>query len=49
MPILDTSDLVGRYFILNKEYGKPLRARIAKALDDYDEDLDRYSSLMKFV
>ena len=49
MPILDPSDLVGRTFLLNKEGGQRLRARIVKALDDYEGELRRDSSRMRFV
>ena len=49
MPILDPSNLVGRTFLLNKEGGQRLRARIVKALDDYEGELSRDSSRMRFV
>ena len=49
MPVIDPDDLVGRTFLLNKEDGQRLRARIVKALDDFEGDLARDSSRLKFV
>ena len=48
MLILDPRDLVWRSFLLKKKDGKSLRERIVKSLDDYDGDLARHSSRMKF-
>ena len=49
MPVVDPDDLVGRTFLLNKEDGQCLRARIVKALDDCEGDLAQDSSRLKFV
>ena len=49
MPILDPNDLVGRTFLIPQEDGQRLRARIVKAIDDYEGDLQRDSSRMKFI
>ena len=49
IPILDPSDLVGRTFLLDKEDGQHIRARIVKAIDDYEGDIARDSSCLKFV
>ena len=49
LPIIDPSDLVGRTFLLDKEDGQRLRARVVKAIDDYEGDLARDSSRLKFV
>ena len=49
LPILDPSNLVGRTFLLDKEDGQCLRARIVKAIDDCEGDLARDSSRLKFV
>ena len=49
MPVVDTNDIVGRTLFLNKECGQRLRARIIKALDDFDGDLARHSSRLKFI
>ena len=48
MHILDPIDLVGRAFLLNKDDGQRLRARIVKALDEYYVDLARDSSRIIF-
>lgn len=48
-PILRPSDLVGRTFLLNKESGQHLRARIVKALDDCEGDLSRDSLRLHFI
>ena len=39
MPIIDPNDLVGRTFLILQEDGQRLRARIVKAIDDYEGDL----------
>ena len=50
MPIIDTSDLVGRTFLTPaNEDGQRLRARIVKAVDDYEDDNLKDSSHRKFV
>ena len=49
MPILEPNDLVGRTFIIPQEDGQRLRARIVKAIDDYDEKLQRESTRLKFI
>ena len=49
MSILDPNDLVGRTFIILQEDGQRLRAMIVKAIDDYEGDLQRDSSRMKFI
>ena len=49
LPILDSSDLVGRTFLAHKEDGQRLRARIVRALNDYKGDLARDSSHLKFT
>lgn len=41
MPILDSSNLVGRTFLFNKEGGKRLRANIVQTIDDCKSDLAR--------
>ena len=41
MPIIDPNDLVGRTFLLTQEHVQRLRARIVKALDYYEGDLQR--------
>ena len=49
MPFIDPDDLVGMTFLLNKEDGQRLRARIVKALDDFEGDLSRDSYRLKIV
>ena len=49
MPVVDPNDLVGRTFLPNKQGGQRLRARIFKALYDFEVSLDRDSSRLKFV
>jgi hypothetical protein len=49
MLVIDTDDLVGRTFLLNKEDRQRLRARIVKAFDDFEDDLARDSSSLTFV
>ena len=39
MPILDPNDLVGRTYLISKEDGQRIRARIIKAVDNYDGKL----------
>ena len=50
IPILDTSDLLGRTFLIpaNKDR-QCLRERITKAIDDYEEEYAKESSRLKFV
>ena len=48
MPVVNANDLVGRTFFLDKEGSQCLRDRIFKALDDFEGDLARYSSHLKF-
>ena len=49
MTVVDPQDLVGRNFLLNKEGGQHLRDRIVKAIDNFEGDLARDSSRLKFV
>ena len=49
MPIIHPSDIEGRTFLVDKEDGQHLRARIVKAIDDYEGDLDRDYSRLKLV
>ena len=49
MPILDPNDIVGRIFLIPQEDGQLLRATIVKAIDDYEGNLQRDSSRMKFI
>ena len=50
MPIIDPADLVGRTFLTPEDDdGKLLRARIVKAIDDYDDDCAKDSTQKKFV
>ena len=48
MPVIDPDGLVGRNFLLNKKGGKRVRARIVKAFDDFEGNLARDSSRLKF-
>ena len=43
MPIQDPNDLVGRICLIPQEDSQRLRARIVKAIDDYDGKLQRDS------
>jgi hypothetical protein len=50
MPIIDPHDLVGRTFLLpQEEDGQRFRARIVKALDDYDSDLGTQPERIRFL
>ena len=49
MPILDPKDLVGRTFLIPQEDGQHIRARIVKAIDNYDGKLQRDSTRLKFI
>ena len=49
MPVIDPNDLVGRTFLILQEDGQRMRARIVKDLDDYEGDLQRDSSRIKFI
>ena len=49
MPILDPNYLVGRTFLILQEYGQLLRVRIVKAVDDYDEKIQRDSTRLKLI
>ena len=50
MPIIDTSDLVGRTFLTPvNEDGQRLRARIVKAVEDYEDDNLKDPTHKKFV
>jgi hypothetical protein len=50
MPIIDPNDLVGRTFLLpQQEDGQCFRARIVKALDDYESDLGTQPDRIHFL
>jgi hypothetical protein len=50
MPILDLNDLVGRTFLLPQQGdGQCFRARIVKALDDYESDLGTQPDRIRFL
>ena len=49
MPIIAPSGLVGMTFLISQEDIQRLRARIVKVLDEYDGDLQRDSSRIKFI
>ena len=49
MPILDPRDHAGRSFLLRKEDGQSLMTRTFKSFDEFEGDLSRDSSRMKFV
>ena len=50
MPIIDPNDLVGRTFLLpQQEDGQCFRARIVKALDDYESDLGTQPDRIRFL
>ena len=49
MPAVNAQDLIGMTFILNKEGGQRLRNRVSKAIDNFEGDLVRDYSRMKFV
>ena len=49
MPILDPNDLVRRTFLIPLEDIQLLRPRIVKTIDDYEGDLHRDSSRIKFI
>ena len=49
MPMLDPSNLFGRTFLIPLGDGQRLRARIFKSIDEYEGDLQRDSSRMKFI
>ena len=49
MHIIDPNDLVGKNFPILQEGRQCLRDRIVKALDNYEGDLQRDSSRIKFI
>jgi hypothetical protein len=50
MPIIDPNDLVGCTFLLpQQEDGQHFRARIVKALDDYESDLGTQPDRIRFL
>ena len=48
MPIVYPQDIEGRTFLLDKEVGQSLRARIVKSAHYFEGDLARHSSRLKF-
>ena len=40
---------MGSAFLIPQEDGQRLRARIVKSIDDYEGELQRDSSIMKFI
>ena len=49
MPVVDPQDLMGITFLMNKEGGQRLRDRVVKSIYDFEGDLDRHCSRLKFV
>ena len=49
MSILDPKDILRRAFLILQEDGQRLRAIIVKAIDNYEGELQRDYSRMKFV
>ena len=47
--VLDPNDLVGRNFVIPQDDGQRLRARIVKAIDDYDRKLQLDSTRLKIM
>ena len=49
LPLVDTSDLIGRTFLTEQEDGQIHRARIVAAIEDHDATKERNPDRMKFV
>ena len=49
MPIIDPSDLVGRSFLQTEEDGQRLRVKIVKAIEIYEDELNKNSARREFI
>ena len=49
MPIIDPSDLVGRSFLRTEEDGQRLRVKIVKAIETYEDELNKNSARCEFI
>lgn len=49
IPIIDSSNLIGRIFLINKEEGQRFRIKIVQAIDNQEGNLARDSTQMKFL
>jgi hypothetical protein len=49
LPLVDTSDLIGRTFLTEQDDGQKHRARIAAAIEDHDANTEKNSERMRFV
>ena len=49
LPIVDTSDLIGRTFLLEQEDGQKHRARIVEAIEEHGSKTDRNPDKLRFM
>ena len=49
MPILESNDVVRRTFVISQEDSQRLRARIIKAMHDYNGKFQRDSTILKLI
>ena len=49
MPIIDPSDLVGRSFLHTEEDGQRLRVKMVKAIETYEDELNKNSARREFI
>ena len=49
IPIIDPSDLVGRYFLQTEEDRQRLRVKIAKAIETYEDELNKNSARRELI
>jgi hypothetical protein len=49
LPLVDTSDLIGRTFLTEQDDGQKHRARIVAAIEDHDANTEKNLQRMRFV
>jgi hypothetical protein len=49
LPLVDTSDLIGRTFLTEQDNGQKHRARIVAAIEDYNANTKKNLEQMRFV
>jgi len=49
LPLVDTSDLIGRTFLTEQEDGQVHRARIVSAIEEHDKNVERSPDRMRFL
>jgi hypothetical protein len=49
LPLVDTSDLIGRTFLTEQDHGQKQRAQIVTAIEDHNANTEKNLEKMRFV